>query len=105
MIKWDLVWLSCLLVILALLWFIHPAPAHSWYDLDCCHDNDCHQIDSCEELHEQPDGSYTWTDHNEVKYTIRKDRVRASHDSHCHVCTMMYGGMPVGICAYIITSF
>ena len=71
--------------------------AHSFYDHDCCSDQDCHPIESCDELHEQPDGSYTWTDDAGRTYRFRSERVRPSKDAHCHVCTVAR----YGLCAYI----
>lgn len=104
--EWDLALLACLLAILGLLWYVHPVRAHSWYDADCCSDNDCHPIDSCDELHEQPDGSYRWTSPKGQSFSFRKDRVRPSKDAHCHVCVLdnppYYQG---GLCAYIQLNF
>ena len=72
----------------------HWAWGHSWYDHDCCSDQDCHPIESCDELHELPKGSYEWDG-----FIIRKERVRPSKDAHCHVCTT--STRPYGLCAYI----
>jgi hypothetical protein len=77
-----------------------PAPAHSWYERDCCHDKDCHPIASCAEIKELPDGSYVWNG-----ITFAKASRRVSHDNSCHVCVME--GMPLhyGICIYIPDPF
>ena len=72
---------------------------HSWYDQDCCEDTHCHPIEDCEELHEQPNGSYTWTDPAGATFFFRADRIRPSKDGKCHVCTL--GSTRYGLCAYI----
>ena len=71
---------------------------HSWYDRDCCSNTDCHPIESCDELHELPDGQYSWTDQAGHKFNFRQDRIRPSKDGKYHVCTL---GTAYGLCAYI----
>src|SRR5271154_4556439 len=74
------------------------ANAHSWYDPACCGMQDCHPIDSCDELHELPNGDYTWNG-----MTFEKGNVKSSHDNHCHVCVHdFHDGVPRGLCVYIL---
>lgn len=74
------------------------APAHSWYAMKCCSDNDCRPIDSCDEIVENADGSATW--HG---MTTRSENVYPSQDAHCHVCVIERGsGGPALLCVYTI---
>lgn len=55
------------------------ASAHSWYPMQCCHDQDCHPV-ACDEISETKDGA-EWN-----RFKFRKDQIHPSQDSKCHVC-------------------
>ena len=85
--------MSRILSILMLIFVLTtPSRAHDWYDHDCCSDSDCKPIESCSELEELEDGRWKWNG-----YIFRKDKVRPSKDSKCHVC--IFRGLPM--CTYV----
>lgn len=91
------------ILVLLLGLFLSQAPvyAHDWYAPKCCSSMDCHPIDSCSELSENNDGSYSYG-----KLTFSKDKVHPSEDNKCHVCIGKYGAfgtIPVDtpLCVYI----
>jgi hypothetical protein len=57
------------------------ALAHSWYDGECCADNDCKPI-ACDQIIEKSDGSYF----DGMKFRS----VRPSKDRNCHACIQDY---------------
>lgn len=74
-----------------------PALSHSWYDHTCCSDTDCHPIADCSEIKEV-DGGYEWKEASTgIKFFFARDRLKASHDNQCHVCTLNFNGL----CLYI----
>lgn len=71
------------LFILALLFGVSAAWAHSWYDGDCCHDNDCAPVTAVEYL---PDGSWkVTTKHGTAVFPANHPR-RLSQDGKTHAC-------------------
>lgn len=62
--------------------------AHSWYPPECCSGHDCRPV-PCEALTEIPQGVRFTT----LGITYRKDQIRASQDSMCHVCYSTYRGV------------
>jgi hypothetical protein len=62
----------------------HPAAAHSWYPLECCHDQDCAPVDRVQSL-PNLDGFYVTTALGSalVPATFPK---RESKDGRMHVC-------------------
>lgn len=69
------------------------ASAHSWYDMACCHDQDCKPV-PCEAITELRDGF----EYDGVKFT--KAMEKPSQDRHCHVCIMGSGAGRRGLCVY-----
>ena len=80
-------WAAMVLMLLAT-----GAMAHSWYDLSCCSDNDCHPIADCSEIKEV-DGGYEWQ-----KVFFKRENLKASHDNQCHVCVL---NDFAGLCLYM----
>lgn len=102
---WSFIWSLVLFVVLPgliilLVWSCAPTPAsaHDWYSFKCCSNNDCHPIESCDEITENADGSATWQG-----MTTRSDNVYPSKDAHCHVCVIerTMGG-PALLCVYTV---
>ena len=55
---WWLVWGPVFFIgVFLLVVFADPAKSHSWYDEQCCHDDDCREIDGTI-LEALPDGRY-----------------------------------------------
>jgi len=81
---------------LVIVGLIGPALAHSWYDWDCCHDQDCRPI-AMEEVEEIDHGQWRHIASNTV---IEKVNVRPSRDGQFHLCT------PHGVpkCLYIVSG-
>lgn len=69
------------------------AGAHSWYPMNCCHDQDCHPV-PCDQLVETPDG-YIFDG-----VTFSKLNEQPSQDRHCHVCIMGSGSARRGLCVF-----
>lgn len=67
-----------MIVLLTMFWL-----AHSWYPPLCCNGSDeggdCHPV-SCDSLTETKAG-ITWG-----QFHFTSDQIRASFDTHCHVC-------------------
>ena len=99
------IFIKCLLAILAVIivfWLVHMtspyAQAHSWYDAECCHKNDCTPVIKIERK-----GDYTiWYSKmfGAVKITDKEMSIRvrdgapfdikASKDSSSHICAYEY---------------
>ncbi|HEX7960715.1 MAG TPA: hypothetical protein VF493_12400 [Terriglobales bacterium] len=80
-------------LLLALLLLSSEAMAHSWYPMECCHDQDCRKV-PCDELVETPNG-YLFDG-----VTFSKAMERPSKDRWCHVCIMGSGGGRRGLCVF-----
>jgi len=75
-------WLLYLLSAALLVAFMLNAKAHSWYDFDCCSDNDCAPL-SPDDVATTPQGyriKGTWT----VPYSA--PQIRPSRDHDYHLC-------------------
>jgi hypothetical protein len=70
---------------------------HSWYDESCCHDKDCHPV-PCEQIERLKFG-WQWRN-GKVRHWFPPDRLKASHDTACHVCVSP-DTIPSGICIYL----
>lgn len=79
-----------------------PALGHSWYDRDCCSDNDCEPIPSDVVVRQMEDGDYAVGPQR-----VPKENVRQSHDSDWHWCRpMVPPGQPKMIkCLYVPMAF
>lgn len=84
--------LQILFSILLIFSLTTPLRAHEWYDPSCCSGEDCKPIESCSEIEELPEGRVKWNG-----YIFRKDQVKPSKDSKCHIC--IFRGNPM--CAYV----
>jgi hypothetical protein len=73
----------------ALVASILPAEAHSWYPLECCSGQDCHEVDSVTEL---PDGNAKVQVGNDSVLVPRSLKRRPSPDGHYHLCYRKWGG-------------
>jgi hypothetical protein len=73
-----LLWTACLLAIAVL--FVSTAKAHSWYDQQCCSDNDCKPDDRVKEVQ----GGYLLPDGVLIPYGDK--RLRASLNDQFHWC-------------------
>jgi hypothetical protein len=62
---------------------IAPAAGHSWYPLECCSGEDCHETDSVTEM---PDGSAQVQVGSDSIVVPRSLKRRKSPDEHYHVC-------------------
>lgn len=80
--------LACAVIVAACV-VAREASSHSWYPMQCCHDKDCHPIDSCEEIEDLPDGKVRWRG-----MIFDKDRVHPSQDAKCHVCIFEHSWSP-----------
>lgn len=69
------------LVIAILIALICIAFAHSWYDLECCSDNDCHPV-AVDDVIETEKG---WK-HLPTGTEFTRDQVKPSKDRRFHVC-------------------
>ena len=79
-----------------------PAYAHSWYDPDCCSDNDCEPVSSVSFVASSP-GSVpvmVVTTSFGTKPVTSKTKLRESKDSRMHAC--IYQGEL--ICLYMPPS-
>jgi len=89
--------LAYLAVAVAFVVFMLRASAHSWYDFDCCSDNDCAPI-TPDDVVTTPNGyriKGTWT----VPYDA--PQIRPSRDNDFHVCEYPKGTVR---CLYVPTG-
>lgn len=56
--------------------------AHSWYDADCCSEQDCYEVPD-EDVVEIEDGKWK---HLPTGAVFERRKVRPSKDGHFHVC-------------------
>jgi hypothetical protein len=65
---------------------------HSWYDYECCHDNDCKPV-PCEQIEETKQG---------FKYDgLFFSKIKPSKDNQCHACILKYDGGRTPMCLYL----
>lgn len=83
---------SSVILAFLLIFSLTSAKAHEWYDGYCCSNQDCRPIESCSEIQELDEGRLKWNG-----YIFRKDSIKPSQDSKCHVC--IHQGNP--LCIYI----
>lgn len=81
--------------LLALLLLTTSAMAHSWYPVNCCHDNDCRRV-PCEDIAETPTGYL----YDGVKF--EKSAMQPSRDRWCHVCILEAGSTKRGLCLFTL---
>jgi hypothetical protein len=72
-------WLWVAMLAMALL--IHAARAHSWYDPECCSDQDCFPVE-VDDVIETAEG---WK-HLPTGTVFSKEQVKPSKDNRFHVC-------------------
>ena len=75
---------------------------HSWYDYDCCSDEDCRPVPATDVV--EIEGGWKHIPSGAIfKDTPEKKRIRPSHDRHFHVCL---GNKPYNMnfpyCIYIL---
>lgn len=78
-LRW--LWIAILAVAL-LINAISSARAHSWYDAECCSNQDCKPVVT-EDVVEIEDGGWKYLPTGTV---FRRDQVKPSRDRHFHVC-------------------
>ncbi len=83
-----------LILFAAMVPFIGPAQAHSWYPMECCGGQDCHETDMVTEM---PDGSARVQAGKDTMIVPRGFKRRPSQDAHYHVC---YGELHGSIVIY-----
>jgi hypothetical protein len=76
---------------------ILPAQAHSWYPMECCSGQDCHEADRVTEL---PDGSANVQVGSETIVVPRSLKRRASPDGHYHLCYRKWSDSTVVRCFF-----
>lgn len=81
------------IVVILLLVMSSQALAHSFYDMECCHDQDCHPV-ACDQISETSDGF----EFDGVRFA--RSMERPSQDRRCHVCIMGSGSGRRGLCIY-----
>lgn len=90
----KLVFIGALICILgAAIVFLSPTPAraHSWYDSDCCSEDDCRELDPSEVKSDGKDG-WIWTSKRSGmvwKFPAKageSKRLRTRMDEHFHGC-------------------
>jgi hypothetical protein len=91
-----LAWLLGACVVLGLL--AGYAWGHSWYDWDCCADNDCKPVPA-EDVAEIVGGWKYLPTGNEFK---DPKRIRPSHDGNFHVC--INPSNKQSLCIYIVSG-
>jgi hypothetical protein len=67
----------------ATLALILPVQAHSWYPVECCSGQDCHETDLVTEL---PDGTAKVQVGSDIVIVPRSLKRRSSPDGHYHLC-------------------
>jgi hypothetical protein len=77
--------------------------AHSWYDLSCCSEKDCHPVPQ-EEL--EQDGNGDWV-HLPTGLRFHGSMIKPSQDKHWHICYSPDNGIHKDIpyCVYIQQGF
>lgn len=73
-------WLIVGVVILLSFMLAMNAIAHGWYPHECCHDNDCSEIDSTRVRSER--GGYVI----DGRFHVQQRDVRTSPDGNYHAC-------------------
>lgn len=86
------------LFIVALVCWPFFAFAHSWYEEDCCHDQDCGPV-AAEDVEELANGDWRYIPENKV-FSKADGRVRPSRDGRFHVCLSKNARWPY--CIYIV---
>lgn len=74
------------------------AEAHSWYDGECCSEEDCRQT-TLGEVVRQDGGWYVTITKDTLPFT--DVRLRRSLDPLIHICLMWENGLPKLRCLYI----
>jgi hypothetical protein len=82
---WDVILFVVCTVVLIWLLVSDVAHGHGWYDLDCCHDNDCAPVLSMEKSEQ---GDILTSKYGSVLISPDFDpkRRRQSKDDQYHVC-------------------
>lgn len=81
-------------ILLALLILTGPAAAHSFYDVECCHDQDCAPMPEADEPTALPGGDFRLRDGR----VVSKAKVRWSPDNRFHLCQSATGHV---FCLYV----
>lgn len=86
MIKYHLANIICFILTLFFIVFIvvsAPAHSHSWYDKECCNDQDCDEVTNTVEL---PNGDLEVTTRFGVALVPKKFPRKPSQDNKEHAC-------------------
>lgn len=59
--------------------------AHSWYDYECCSDEDCKPVPH-ESIEEKPNGDVTYTMPDGYKCHFSASQIRDGQDTEWHAC-------------------
>jgi hypothetical protein len=76
---------------------ILPVQAHSWYPMECCSGQDCHEADMVTEM---PDGSAKVQVGNDTILVPRSLKRRTSPDAHYHLCYHKWSDSTVVHCFF-----
>jgi hypothetical protein len=71
--------------------------AHSWYPMECCAGQDCHETDMVTEM---PDGSAKVQVGNDVVVVPKSMKRRQSPDGHYHLCYRKWGDSTIVHCFF-----
>ena len=83
--------------VLMLVLFVTSVNAHSWYDRDCCSDNDCEPV----KVHTDEGGNFAILKNGKKWYIDKPLYIRPSQDENYHVC--VYQNMVW--CLYVPTGY
>lgn len=72
---------TLIVMILFAIWS-SPVQSHSWYDSDCCGENDCEPV----KIEVDSGGNYAILKNGTKWYIINPRSVRPSQDDNYHVC-------------------
>lgn len=73
------------LFLICMLLLSTPAYSHSWYDPDCCGENDCEPV----KIFTDAGGNYAVLKNGQKWYILNPRLVRPSQDDNYHVCIHM----------------
>ena len=74
-----------IIILFVLLTISTPAYSHSWYDSDCCGENDCDPV----KILQDNGGNYAILKNGQKWYILNPRSVRPSQDDNYHVCIHM----------------
>lgn len=71
--------------VLCMILFVSPSFSHSWYDYDCCSDQDCEPV----KIQTDSNGNYAIIKNGQKWYIDKPRLIRPSQDDQYHVCIYM----------------